>query len=201
MARPAAQLSALLLLAVSAAGCGATAPSRFYTLGSQATADDAPKASFAVLVGPVSIPGSVDRAEFVVQVAPNRVALEEFHRWAAPLDDAIARTVASDLSVLLGTPDVAVAPVANFRPDFRVTLDVQRFDSIAGADVAIEVVWVVRASASGGTRSGRTRVREAPAGPGFGDLAAAHSRALATVSGDIAAAIRAEATAPGRSIP
>ncbi len=136
------------------AGC-ATAPARFYTLDSPATPDDAPPARCAVVVGPVSVPAAVDRPEFVVQVGPNRVAIDEFNRWAGPLGDAVARTVAADLAVLLGTPRVAVAPLANFDPSHRVTLDVQRFESVPNETV----------------------------------LAAAHSRALATVSGDIAAAI------------
>jgi uncharacterized protein len=43
-------------------------------------------------------------------------------------------------------------------------------------------------------RTGRTVAREATQGPGYEALAAAHSRALATVSADIAAAIRASAS-------
>jgi len=53
----------------------------------------------------------------------------------------------------------------------------------------------VQRSASGETRSGRTTAREAVQGKDFDALAAAHSRALARVSADIAAAIRAEAGA------
>jgi hypothetical protein len=41
-------------------------------------------------------------------------------------------------------------------------------------------------------RSGRTVAREPAQGDGFDALAAAHSRALAKVSSDIATAIRAE---------
>jgi len=185
-------LSILLLAAL--AGCSATAPSRFYTLDSMATSDGSPPAHFAVLVGPVSVPASVDRPEFVVQVAPNRVDVDDFNRWASPLNDSIARAVAGDLAALLGTPDVAVAPLANFNPAFRVTLNVQRFDAIAGEAVVVEVVWAVHPTGGGGeTRSGRTVAREPVQGQSFDALAAAYSRALAKVSGDIAASIRAQA--------
>ena len=51
----------------------------------------------------------------------------------------------------------------------------------------------MRRTAGGETRSGRTVAREAVQGDGFDALAAAHSRALAKMSGDIATAIRAEA--------
>jgi uncharacterized lipoprotein YmbA len=188
-----ANLILIAFVAAAAVGCTASAPARFYNLDSTAKPDGAPAARAAVMVGPVSIPASVDQPEFVVQVAPNRVEVEEFNRWVAPLSDGIARAVAGDLTVLLGTPDVATAPLANFNPSYWVTIDVQRFDSIRGQEALLEAVWTVRRTTGGETRSGRTLARETVQGDGFDALAAAHSRALAKMSGDIAAAIRAEA--------
>jgi uncharacterized lipoprotein YmbA len=192
MARRITQLILIALVAAAAAGCSTT-PARFYSLASTATADGTPATSAAVMVGPVTIPASVDQPEFVVQVAPNRVEVNEFNRWVAPLNDAIARAVASDLVVLLGTPEVATAQLANFTPDYRVTIDIQRFESIQGDAALVEAVWTVRKTAGGETRSGRTVTREPVQGQGFDALAAAHSRAIAKLSADIAAAIRAEA--------
>jgi uncharacterized lipoprotein YmbA len=192
MARRITQLILIALVAAAAAGCSTT-PARFYSLASTATADGTPATSAAVMVGPVTIPASVDQPEFVVQVAPNRVEVNEFNRWVAPLNDAIARAVASDLVVLLGTPEVATAQLANFTPDYRVTIDIQRFESIQGDAALVEAVWTVRKTAGGETRSGRTVAREPVQGQGFDALAAAHSRAIAKLSADIAAAIRAEA--------
>ena len=91
-----------------------------------------PQRHYAVVVGPVSVPEEVDRPQFTVQVAPNRVAVDEFNRWAAPLNDNIARVIAGDLAVLLGTPHVAAVPLANFDADYRVTIDIQRFESVPG---------------------------------------------------------------------
>ena len=191
MAQRIAQLIAIAL-AVAAAGCS-TAPARFYSLASTATADGTPATPAAVMVGPVTIPASVDQPEFVVQVAPNQVEVNEFNRWVSPLGDGIARAVAADLVVLLGSPEVASAELANFTPDYRVTIDVQRFESVQGQQATLEAVWTVRKSAGGEIRSGRTVAREPVQGQGFEALAAAHSQALAKMSGDIAAAIRAEA--------
>ena len=188
----AAHLISIAAVAAAIAGCGASAPSKFYTLDSTAVPDGGPVAPYTILVGPVSVPASVDRPEFVVQVAPNRVEVDEFNRWAAPLNDAVARAVAGDLSVLLGTPDVAVAPLANFNAAYRVTINVQRFESVAGQTVLIDAVWTVHKTAGGATRSGRTTARETVQGSSYDALAAAHSRGLATVSAAIAAAIRAE---------
>jgi uncharacterized lipoprotein YmbA len=178
------------LAAALLAGC-ATAPSRFYSLTSTASADGAPATPCSVLVGPVTVPAAVDRSEIVAQVAPNRVDVDEFNRWAGPLDEAIARVVAGDLAVLLATPEVASAPLANFRPDYRVTINVQRFESIPGQSVLVDAVWAVRSTTGGATRSGRTTAHEAVQGETYDALAAAHSRALAQLSADIAASIRA----------
>jgi uncharacterized protein len=180
------------LMAMAATGCS-TAPSRFYTLDATAVSGGTAPVNYTIMVGPVSVPAAVDRPEFVLQTAPNRVDVDEFNRWAAPLNDAIAQVVAGDLVKLLGTPNVAAAPMANFEPAYRVTIDVQRFDSIPGQAALLEAVWTVHKTVSGQTRSGRTIAREAVAGEGFDALAAAHSRALARMSGDIAAAIRTEA--------
>jgi uncharacterized lipoprotein YmbA len=190
------QLLLITVVTVAAAGC-ASAPSRFYTLNATAKADGASAASYAVLVGPVTVPTSVDRPQFTVQVAPNRVAIDEFNRWDAPLNESIARVITGDLATLLGTARVATAPLANFDPAFRVTIDIERFETVQGAKTngaaLIEAVWVVRRTADNIARSGRTVAREAAQGDTFDALAAAHSRALAKVSGDIAVAIRAQA--------
>jgi uncharacterized lipoprotein YmbA len=94
---------------------------------------------------------------------------------------------------LLGTPDVASAQLANFTPDYRVTIDVQRFESIQGQAATLEAVWTVRKAAGGEIRSGRTVAREPVQGQDFEALAAAHSQAIAKMSADIATAIRSEA--------
>src|SRR5215470_12076215 len=195
MARPVAPVLLLGLAAIAGSACRATAPSRFYTLDATATADgSAPAGNYAVAVGPVSIPPIVDRPQFVVQVAPNRVQLDEFNRWASPLDDNIARAVAGNLSVLLGTPHIASGPLApSLAPAYRVAIDVQRFESVPGQSVLVDAVWAVQKGTTRGARSGRTIAREPVDGPSFDALAAAHSRALAKVSADIAAAIRSEA--------
>jgi len=177
------------------AACGTTAPARFYTLTATATAASAPPMNVTVAVGPVSIPGAVDRQEFVTTTGSNSVQLNSFNLWAEPLADGIARSVAGDLSALLGAPTVAVSPIANFSAAYRVTMRVQRFDSVLGQSVTIDAVWVVRKDASGATQSGRTTAHETVSGEGFDALAAAHSRALAAVSADIAAAIRSAAAA------
>ena len=160
--------------------------------GQLANSDGAPAASYAIAVGPVTIPGYADRPQFVVQAGPNRVELKEFERWATPLDEAVARVVAGDLATLLGATEVATVPLpTGFAPAYQVAIDVQRFESTPGQGVLLEAVWVARRAVGGEPRMGRTVANESAAGEGFETLAAAHSRALERVAREIAAALRA----------
>ena len=179
------------LLAFAAVGCS-SATTQFYTLASLSSPGAAPAqgASYSILVGPVTIPPTVDRPQFVVQVAANQILIDELNCWASPLDDGIARAVAGNLSALLATNDVAVVPMTNFKATHRVTLNVQRFDSIPGSAVRLDALWsVVPSAVSGVARSGRTVLEESVAATGYDALAAAHSRILAKMSEDIASAI------------
>lgn len=94
--------------------------------------------------------------------------------------------------MLLGMQEGASALLADFTPDYRVTIDVQRLESVQGQAATLEAVWTVRKTAGSEIRSGRTVAREPVQGQGFDALAAAHSQAVAKMSADIAAAIRGE---------
>ncbi len=173
--------------------CGTSAQSRFYTLGSTATGISSSASGPKVLVGPVAIPAAVDRPEMVVQVPPNGVEVEEFNRWAAPLGDLIARAVAADLAMQLGSSEITSASLANFNPAYKVAINLQRFDSVKGQEAVIEAVWTVQDTVRGNTRSGSTVTRESIQSDSFDAIAAAHSRAITHLSNDIAGAIRSEA--------
>lgn len=180
-----------------AVGC-ASPPSRFYTLSS-ATATAPPASGPAIVVGPVSIPAVVDRPEMVVTIGDNEVWLDEFNRWAAPLADNISIAVAENLIAILPTPRVALlAQTAAFDADFSVAVEVQRFESIPGTSALVDALWRVRRVKDGASASGRSTVRENVADRGYDALAAAHSRAVARLSQDIADAIRKLATSPAR---
>jgi hypothetical protein len=195
MRRPA---SCVLLFALAVAGAGCASPrSSFYTLNSTGK-PATPGADYFVSVGPVSVPAAVDRPQIVVRLAPNQVAIDEFHRWASPLPDAIARVVAENLAAMLGTSHVAVfsrPTAAGAR--YRVLIDVLRFESAPGEAATLDAVWTVRSTRDGTTRSGRTTVRESVPDRGYDTLAAAHSRALGRMSADLAGAIGGMAPAGG----
>jgi uncharacterized lipoprotein YmbA len=172
-------------------GCGTTPPSHFYTLSANAKPAPA-SSSLAVSVGPVSVPAVVDRPEIVVRVNPNEVRPDEFNRWASPLQDNLGRAVAENLVAMLGTPYVTVFPQSEaVGADYRVAIQVQAFESAPGESATLDAVWTVRQAKDGKFQTGRTTVRETTQRKGYDALAAAHSRAVAALSQNIAAAVRA----------
>ena len=187
--RPGVALAMLCGLAGLATSC-ASDPARFYTLSAIAT-PSASSSKLSIAVGPVSVPAAVDRPQFVVSTGANQVSFDEFNRWAAPLQDGIARVVAEDLVALLGAPRVTLYPQAlGTEADYRVQMEVRTFESTLGKSAALDAVWTVRRARGAKTETGRTSVREPVAGTGYDALAAAHSRALARLAEDIADAVR-----------
>ena len=146
----------------------------------------------SVSVGPVSIPAAVDRPQIVVATAANQLRLDDFNRWASPLQENLSSVIADNLAALLGTSQVTRFPRASSaRADFRVSVDVQRFESVRGQSATLDAVWTVRRMKDGTVQTHRTSVREPVRDNSFEALAAAHSRAAARLSQDIAEVVRA----------
>jgi len=142
-------------------------------------------------VGPITLPEVVDRPQFVLRAGPNEVTIVELHRWAGPLRSEIPRIIADNLAADLNVKRVAAYPqTAGDNADYRVLVDIQRFDSTLGESVSIDALWTVKRVSDGVLRTGRSTARESSGGGAYGAVAAAHSRALATISHEIAEAIR-----------
>jgi uncharacterized protein len=187
--------AALGVAALALAGCAGSPQSSFYTLSAGVESRSPASApTYTVSVGPVTVPEIVDRPQLALQISANQVALDEFHRWAEPLQSGIAQAVAENLRRLLGTARIAAAPgFAGQSPEFRVALNVVRFESRPGTSAELDVLWTIERASGAAIRTGRSAIVQ-PAGGGYDALVAAHSQALVRVSEDIAAAIRSLAT-------
>ena len=187
---------ALVLIAIIAlAGCGSSPKETYYTLSSagamngSAPADGKP--AYSVAVGPITLPEVVDRPQIVLRVGPNEVTYVELHRWAGPLRNEIPRIIADNLAGYLNIRQVAAYPQsAGDNADYRVLVDIQRFDSTLGESVIIDALWSIKRQSDGAARTGRSTAKESSSGGTYEAVVAGHSRALATVSREIAEAIR-----------
>jgi len=187
----------ILCLAVALlAGCSSSPKVTFYTLNVAAT-DETPAPNLnSVAIGPITLPDLLDRPQLVVRKSANRVEILETHRWAESPKSEIPRIIAADLGILLKPARVSTYPQnAGLEADYRVLLDIQRFEMTVGEGVGLEVLWSVRRSDGGVPKTGRSKVSEPVGAAGYDALVAAQSRALAAVSRDLARALREVARA------
>ena len=188
--------SALVLVAIiTLPGCGSSPKENYYTLSSAGSLNGSAPTdgarTYSVAVGPITLPEVVDRQEIVLRVGPNEVTFVELHRWAGSLKNEIPRVIADNLADYLNIRQVSAYPQsAGDNADYRILVDIQRFDSTIGESVTIDALWTVRRQSAGVVRTGRSTARESSSGDKYETLVAGHSRALATISRDIADAIR-----------
>jgi hypothetical protein len=118
--------------------------------------------------------------------------LAEFDRWAEPLKSGFSRVLAENLSTLLSTDRVLLYPWKSAeRVDYRITVDVTRFDGAPGAPVSLVARWA--AFGPDGTELFPPRgstVIVPTKGSGYEALAGAMSEAIGDFSLEIASALR-----------
>jgi uncharacterized protein len=177
---------ALVLAALGLAACAGGPQPRYYVLDARAAPAAMGIAAAAVLLEPVTIPAEVDRAQLVLSLGAAEVAIDDGHRWAAPLQAGITQALVSDLSAALGSARVTTeAGVAPWTGD-RVAVRIVAFDSRLGRESRIDARWQLRRGDV--VAAGGASVREDAKG-GYDALVQAHTRALARVAREIAASV------------
>ena len=172
------------------AGCATSPASKFYTVSPvQVVEQSSGSHPVAIAIDPVTVPELVDRSQIVTRLDANRVSIDEFARWAEPLKKQIPGVLAEDLGRFIPGAIVSTYPQRVDDNAYRISIDVQVFDSSTNGTVMLAVIWSVRSPKGGENVSGRSVVHESAGGPGYDALVKAHSRALASVASDIAVAM------------
>jgi len=123
--------------------------------------------------------------------------LEE-ERWASLPGDELRRALSTSLTQQLNTIDVYGTAYSDTTPVYRVSVNVQRFESWPGSHALIDAVWSVRAVRSTAVMTCRSVVSE-QVGRGYDSLVDGHRRALQRVSEQVAGALRAMAASSASS--
>jgi len=187
-------LIAVMLSAL--AGCATTPPSRFYIL-SPVTADAATQpAGPAIGVGPVELPKYLDRPQIAMRSGANELFYDETQRWAETLQDNVTAVLTENLSRLVPTDRVAVFPWGRTTTiDYQVEAQISRFDADANGNVVLSANWkLYREHNREVVAQKKSTFTEPVDGAGYTDIVAAQSRALASLSREIAGAIRTAAS-------
>ena len=190
---------------VAMAACSSPS-SRFYTLGTDSAAGSAAPVSartsaapaWLIEVAPVDVPPQVAKNQLVVQTGSTQVKVLEEERWASLPGDEIRRALSTSLTQQLGTIDVYGTAYPDATPVYRVSMNVQRFESWPGSHALIDAVWSVRAVRSTTVMTCRSVVSE-PVGSGYDALVEGHRRALQRISMQVGAAVQAMAVAAPQS--
>jgi hypothetical protein len=96
----------------------------------------------ALGVGPIKIPGYLDRAQLVTRVSQNRFAIAENDRWAEPLDENFSRVLSQNLSILLQTDRIVTYPwERNQQPKYQVQVELLRFEPNMEQTVELWARW------------------------------------------------------------
>jgi hypothetical protein len=196
-------IAATAAMALGPAGCVSlkrTPEARFFVLRALVEPPEAPVAaarpgSFVGLL-PVRVPGHLERPQLVTWAGPGELRIDEYLRWAEPIDAGVARTLAENLDALLPAHPVIRSPwPAAVTPFCRVRVDLRVFGLQENGEVRLEGRWVLlpgKGERPLAHRSTSLRRGPLPAGPGGVDASVgveAMSALLADLAKEIAAAV------------
>lgn len=192
------QLLAAVFMGLTAAGCAPKQPPpSFYMLSVSApTMQPGFEQGVRVGLGPVELQAYLNRNQIVSRDTTTKLRVSELHVWAEPLKEGFTRVLLTSLGLALDSNRIYALPMRQQRPlDYRVPIDVLRFDGTLGA--GNEVVLGVRWSVISG--NGRdvlvtkvSRIVETIGGDDMQAFVEAQSRAVDRLAVEIASAIKAQ---------
>ncbi len=180
-------------------GCAGSPPSKFYTLSSLAATGEVKSEKgtagqvLAVGIGPVRLPQYLARKEIVTRTDANKIDLAEYDLWGGTLQDDFSRNLLENLSLLLAGDRVSLFPWPGMAAlDYRVGVDVMRFDGNLGGDVVLIATWTIREGQGLKViRVQTSRIQEPTGTQSYQAMVGGMSRALGRLSREIGEAVKA----------
>jgi len=162
---------AIIMAVVSAGGLLAACslnpkedPTRYYTLAmlgedpglyeaaglvgdtkEEASLSGGPHLEISVGVGPITIPGYLERSRMVTRESGSELKYLEIHRWAQPLGESLQYALVANLVMLLWSDEVILHPWYRTRePDYSVEVDIARFERGHDGSASLVARWSLR---------------------------------------------------------
>jgi uncharacterized lipoprotein YmbA len=178
-------------------GCAGTPPTRFFVLsslsGSYNMGSRMSERCLAIAIGPVKIPEYLNQPEIVTRITQNEVRVDEFAKWAEPVEEDISRILAENLRALLCIRSIAIFPwKGGTLIDYRIDVHVIQMDGMLGENASLDVTWSITDGTDRKKSPLLTRqstYKESTGGGDYGAYVSAQSRNLGSLSRDIAEAI------------
>ncbi|WBX91466.1 PqiC family protein [Achromobacter mucicolens] len=196
---------AVLALSGALAACGSSPPVHYYTLQTPERAGTpgvAPgSASFLIEVQPVTLATQADQPQLMVRTGDGSISALYSERWSSPLGDELRNALSDALKRELGALDVQMVKPGPGAPIWRIQTDVQRFEMVSGRMAQLDATWRVRpVDAKGTGLLCRSVVTEDVPVDAIPSLIAAQQRAVVSLAGVMAAAIRGQTPAGSGSV-
>jgi uncharacterized lipoprotein YmbA len=186
-----------LLATLLAAGCAKAPPPDFFLLDAAAPSQlPGFEQGLSVGVGPVEIARHLDRNQIVSRESDTKLKLSDRNQWAEPLKAGFTRVLLINLGLELDSNRVYALPMRQRLPlDYRVEVDLVRFDGVLGREVILAARWaLMRGDKREILTSKVSRIREPVQGDDYAAFTTAQSRAVARLGREIAAAIKRRAS-------
>jgi len=141
---------ALLLLALTAAGCNSPQPELFTLAESAGTPIERPLAPVALR--DVNIAKYLDRPQIVSHRTAYELAYSDSERWGEAMDEMVPRVLIEDLTQRLPTTRIAAAASGMVPEAERILIvNIDRFDADPDGTVVLEARWSLRTELRAGT--------------------------------------------------
>lgn len=142
-------------------------------------------------LGPVNLPTYLQRTQIVTRSGDHTLAINDFHRWAGPLDEEIMRVLVVAVGEALPGAEVLAYPWGRRHdPTHQIRLTVQRFDGQIGDQVHLRGLWHLTCLTDRSRDVGTTfDIVEPVNSTKIAALVAAQNRALAILTDEIVAAL------------
>jgi uncharacterized lipoprotein YmbA len=148
----------------------------------------------SVGVGPVNLPAYLDRHGVVRRTSANELDVAEFEIWGQSLRENFTQVLGQNFEILV--PGVVAVSFPWKGPqqdlDYRVVLDVDRFDAGPDDHVVLDVAWALHRGMSATWIAGGHRAIRVPVqGNDYPAIVTAMSQAVDQLSREIAPHLKA----------
>lgn len=138
--------------AILFAGCLGRSPDvRHFTLGSQSESGAVAHASdLAVLIGPIRLPGYLERTQIARRAGGGEVELDEFNRWLGGFEANLTSALAAGVRRRLGSVRVVAYPsAAPFPIDYSIRIHVDEWIADESNSLRVGLRWAISGTAEG----------------------------------------------------
>ena len=183
-------LSACTLLSA----CISAPPTQFYVLeplSGQPSSSTSAEKKRQIGIGPVSIPTLLERKQIVTRLPDQSINIAELHQWASPLKDNVAQVLTHNLAALQAGDLIRAYPWSAYGTvDYRIIIDIIRFDTVLERSVNLEANWTIMDEKNHTLLSnGRTKIEHPLDEPTYPSAANALSKILSEFSRELSLAL------------